>query len=86
MANRWLDDVYEPVVQMVPPDASGKLEPAEVFHEVLQHRWFLAERAGQDVDTFAAAADYIANVLQHKPDEAITSASATGDPDPAETA
>jgi len=74
VANRWLEEVYEPVVSMIPPEASGKLEPAEMFHEVLQHRWFLAEKAGHDIDTLEAAADYIANVLRHKPDEAITAA------------
>jgi hypothetical protein len=76
VANRWLDEVYEPVVRMIPVDASGKLEPAEVFHEVLSHRWYLAEQAGHDIDTFDAAADYFATVLKHKPDEAITSAAA----------
>ncbi len=81
VANRWLDEIYEPVVEMVPTDARGKLEPAEVFHEVLQHRWFLAEREGHDVDTFSAAADYIANVLKDKPEEAITSAAAAVLPD-----
>jgi hypothetical protein len=82
VANRWLDDIYEPVVEMVPVEARGKLEPAEVFHEVLQHRWFLAEQAGHDIDTFDAAADYIENVLKHKPEEAITSAPATVTPEP----
>ena len=48
---------------MVPAEARGKLEPAEVFHEILQHRWFLSEQRGAEVDTFEAAADYIANVL-----------------------
>jgi hypothetical protein len=81
VANRWLDEVYEPVVEMVPPDARGKLEPAEVFHEVLQHRWYLAEQAGHDMDTFDAAADYIATVLKDKPEEAITSAPAAVTPD-----
>jgi tRNA A-37 threonylcarbamoyl transferase component Bud32 len=76
VASRWLDQVYEPIVAMIPSDATGKLEPAEVFHEVLQHRWFLAEQAGHDVDTFDAAADYIDKVLRQKPDEAITSAAA----------
>ncbi len=66
---------------MIPSDATGKLEPAEIFHEVLAHRWYLAERAGHDVDIFEAAADYIATVLKHKPDEAITSAPATSEPD-----
>ena len=76
VANQWLDRVYEPIAEMIPPDATGKLETAEVFHEVLQHRWYLAEQAGHDVDIFDAAADYIATVLAHKPDEAITSAAA----------
>ncbi|QIG44548.1 DUF4032 domain-containing protein [Nocardioides anomalus] len=81
VASRWLDQVYEPVIAMIPGDATGKLEPAEVFHEVLQHRWFLAEQAGHDIDTFDAAADYIDTVLRTKPDEAITSAPATVTPD-----
>jgi hypothetical protein len=61
---------------LIPPDASGKLEPAEVFHEVLAHRWYLAEQAGHDIDIFDAAADYIDRVLKDKPDEAITAAAA----------
>jgi tRNA A-37 threonylcarbamoyl transferase component Bud32 len=77
VANRWLTECYEPVVHMVPGEASGKLEPAEVFHEVLQHRWYLAEQAGHDVDTLDAARDYIVNVLATKPDEAITAAPAS---------
>jgi hypothetical protein len=81
VANRWLDEVYEPIAAMIPADATGKLEPAEIFHEVLAHRWYLAERAGHDVDIFDAAADYIANVLKDKPDEAVTSAPAAVTPD-----
>jgi hypothetical protein len=49
VAHRWLTHVFEPVVQAVPRPMRGKLEPAELFHEVLEHRWFLSERAGQDV-------------------------------------
>ena len=71
VANRWLTEVYEPIVLMVPPQARGKLEPAEVFHEILQHRWFLSEQAGREVDTFDAAADYINTVLTQKPEEAV---------------
>ena len=33
----------------VPRDLAGKLEPAELFHEVLEHRWYLSERARHDV-------------------------------------
>src|SRR4051794_33570156 len=81
VATRWLDEIYEPVRGLIPPEATGKLEPAEVFHEVLAHRWYLAEQAGHDIDTFDAAADYIDHVLKDKPDEAITSAPAAVLPD-----
>ena len=71
VANRWLTKIYEPIQAMVPAEARGKLEPAEVFHEILQHRWFLSEESGVEADTFEAAEDYIANVLSTKPDEAL---------------
>ena len=69
VAHRWLSDVFEPVVHAVPRELRGKLEPAEVFHEVLEHRWYLSERAGHDVGTMEAAVSYVADVLAHKPDE-----------------
>ena len=81
VANRWLTEIYEPIQAMVPAGARGKLEPAEVFHEILQHRWYLSEQRGASVDTFEAAADYIDNVLSTKPDEAV--ATPGGDADDA---
>jgi hypothetical protein len=71
VANRWLTTVWEPLMELIPPGARGKLEPAEVFHEVLVHRWYLSERAGRAVDIFDAARDYITNFLTAKPDEAL---------------
>jgi hypothetical protein len=68
-AHRWLNQVFHPVVDAVPRELRGKLEPAEVFHEVLEHRWFLSEQAGRDVGTAEAAASYVDGVLRHKPDE-----------------
>ena len=57
---------------MIPPEARGKLEPAEVFHEILVHRWYLSERAGHAVDLLETARDYIDTVLLKKPDEVVT--------------
>jgi hypothetical protein len=71
-ASRWLAEIYEPLVHLVPRPLTGRLEPAEVFHEVLVHRWFLSERAGREVDIFDTARDYIDRFLSTKPDEAIT--------------
>ena len=80
VAHRWLLDAFEPVVQAVPRDLRGKLEPAEIFHEVLEHRWFLSERAGRDVGLMPAAQSYVADVLTHKPDEAAVLGSRIGTP------
>ena len=79
VAHRWLTEIYEPIVAMVPKEARGKLEPAEVFHEILVHRWYLSERAGHEVDLFETARDYIDNVLVSKPDEVMAG---SGEPTP----
>ncbi len=71
VAARWMADIYEPVALMIPPDLRGRLEAAEFYHEVLVHRWYLSEQAGQEVDIFDTARDYIAQVLTAKPEEAI---------------
>ena len=68
-AHEWLANVFQPVVLAVPKDLRGKLEPAEVFHEVLEHRWFLSEAAGRDVGLPAAVSSYVKEILPSKPDE-----------------
>jgi hypothetical protein len=69
VAHDWMSQVYEPIVSNVPPDLAGKLEPAEIFHEVLEHRWYMSEKAGQDVTTLWAFVDYLNTVLPGKRDE-----------------
>jgi hypothetical protein len=71
-AHRWLNEVYQPVVDAIPPDRAGRLAPAEVFHEVLEHRWFLSEQAHRDVGTAEAARSYFATVLPKTPREVTT--------------
>ena len=61
--HRWRAEVYDRVLAMVPADLVDRLEPAEVFHEILEHRWFLSEQAGTDVGTTAAANASIARIL-----------------------
>jgi len=70
VAHDWLAHVYEPVVRAVPRDMARKLEAAELFHEVLEHRWYMSERVGHDVPITEALEDYVATVLPGKPDEA----------------
>ncbi|MFL6004272.1 MAG: DUF4032 domain-containing protein [Nocardioides sp.] len=71
VAARWLTEVYEPIMAMVPEGSRGKLEPAEIFHEILVHRWLLSEKAGHEVDLFEVARDYIDTELTRRPDEAV---------------
>jgi hypothetical protein len=68
-ANRWLNEVYDPVVNAIPPQLRGRLAPPEIFHEILLHRWYLSEAAGHDVGTTAAAQSYFASVLPAVPEQ-----------------
>ena len=66
--NRWLEEIYDPVIATVPEDLRGLLPPAEIFHEILEHRWYMSEAAGRDVGTTAATKDYIKQVLPEAPE------------------
>jgi hypothetical protein len=85
-AHRWLAEIYQPVVEAIPADLVGRLAPAEVFHEVLEHRWFLSEQARRDVGTTEATQSYFATVLPRTPKEVTTPSVIAGTrpaPDPA---
>jgi hypothetical protein len=73
-ATRWLRQVYEPIMAAIPGHLRSRLDAAEIFHEILEHRWFLSEARGRDVGTTAAAEDYIRNVLPQVPDDLVTPA------------
>jgi hypothetical protein len=68
-AHRWVTEAFEPVVRAVPAEMRGKLEPAEVYVQILDHRWFLSENAKRDVGADFAVASYVAEVLAFRPDE-----------------
>ena len=63
VATDWMREVYEPTVRMIPREYRSQIEPAQFFHEVLDHRWFLAEKAGHDVPMGEAVESYIQSVL-----------------------
>jgi hypothetical protein len=67
VAHEWLTSVFEPIVRMAPPDRRSPVEAAELFHEILEHRWYLSEQRGREVDTFEAARDYLRNELNFEP-------------------
>jgi Domain of unknown function (DUF4032) len=71
-AGRWLSEIFEPTIAAVPPELRAKRAPAEIFHEILEHRWFLSEAAGRDVGLQRATDSYLEQVLRTAPDERLT--------------
>ena len=69
VAHQWMMAYFEPVMRAVPLELRGKLEPAQIFHEFLDHRWYISEQAGYDVPFEQAIQSYIDNVLKHRPNE-----------------
>ena len=85
IAQEWLTRVFEPVVRSIPVELRGKLEPAEVFHQLLDHRWFISQEQKRNVPLAEAVQSYIGTVLRHRRDEATviavpTEAIALADP------
>ncbi len=70
-ARRWLDERFYDVLDQVPFELRNKLPDAELYHEILEHRWFLSEAQGHDVGRSAAVDSYVRNVLQFLPDAKV---------------
>jgi hypothetical protein len=71
VAHRWLTEQFEPVMQQVPAALRAKREPAQLFHELLDYRWYKSQREHRDVPLVEAAKGYVRDVLQGLPDEAM---------------
>jgi len=69
VAHSWLAEVFEPTIHSVPVEMRRKLEPAEIFHEILEHRWYMSEAQDRYVTTQEAVEDYVATVLPQHRDE-----------------
>ena len=69
VAHAWLAEVFEPTIHSVPVEMRRKLEPAEIFHEILEHRWYMSEAQDRYVTTQEAVDDYVATVLPQHRDE-----------------
>jgi tRNA A-37 threonylcarbamoyl transferase component Bud32 len=71
VASRWRQEVFEPTVAAVPEELWARLPAAEVFHQVLEHRWFLSERAGKDVGIDEAVRSYVRSELPKRRPERV---------------
>ena len=69
VSHAWVTEVFEPTIAAVPLELRRKLQPAEIFHEVLEHRWYMSEQQQRDVSTEEAVSDYVSTVLPRHWDE-----------------
>jgi hypothetical protein len=69
LAHEWMSKVFEPVIGAIPVDLRGKLEPAEIFHQVLEHRWYMAEKVSHGIPLLEAVQSYVNEILVNRRDE-----------------
>ena len=81
VASEWRQEVFEPTVAAVPEALEGRLPAAEVFHQVLEHRWFLSERAKRDIGIDEAVESYVASELPQRPSERVILETPNDEPD-----
>ena len=71
MAKKWLTEVFEPIINRVPADMRGRVERAQMFHEILENRWYLSEKVGHDVGLEEATDNYCTEVLPLRRDSGV---------------
>jgi Domain of unknown function (DUF4032)/Lipopolysaccharide kinase (Kdo/WaaP) family len=78
VAHEWLVRVFEPVIRSIPKELRGKLESAEMFHQLLDHRWYMSQNQNRNVPLAEALSSYIDDVLRHRRDEVTVVGPVTG--------
>jgi hypothetical protein len=72
-AKRWLEESYRPTLAAIPPEQAAKLDPAEIFHQLLEHRWYMSERLGRDLPLAEVVPSYVEEVLAKLPAPEVSS-------------
>jgi hypothetical protein len=89
LAHEWLSHSFEPVILAIPKELTGKLEQAEIYHQVLEHRWYMSEERDRDVPMAEAVQHYVTHVLsKHRDEESLIMPNTTDSinlPDPVPT-
>ncbi|MSZ63863.1 MAG: DUF4032 domain-containing protein, partial [Actinobacteria bacterium] len=71
MAKTWFLEIFEPTINRVPESMRGRVEHAQMFHEILENRWYLSEEKGIDVGLEFAAENYVAQILPYRRDSGV---------------
>ena len=68
-AHQWLATRFEPIIASIPRELRGRREPAEIFHEIMEHRWYLSEESGHNIPLMDAVRAYSRDILSHHRNE-----------------
>ena len=71
MAKSWFVEVFEPIINRVPEELRGRVEHAQMFHEILENRWYLSEKKGIDVGLEFATDNYVNEILPYRRDSGV---------------
>jgi len=66
----WLENVFQPVASKLKPLVGESNSLAELYCQILEHKWFLSERNQHDVGHQAAVEDYLRNIAGLDPSRA----------------
>lgn len=58
-AHHWLQNIYQPTLALLKPLERPDLDTAELYCQLLEHKWYLSEQAQHDVGHQAACSDYL---------------------------
>ena len=71
LAKSWFTEVFEPIINRVPAELRGRVEHAQMFHEILENRWYLSEKKGIDVGLEFATDNYVNEILPYRRDSGV---------------
>jgi hypothetical protein len=71
-AYHWVEHTYQPVISRLldairPQKSTANPDPSELYCQMLEHKWFLSERAQRDVGHQVATEDYLQQYHQIHP-------------------
>ena len=61
-AYNWLHEFYQPAINQLQPLISHSGDSAELYCQILEHKWYLSEAAQHDVGHRAAVEDFLQNI------------------------
>ncbi len=63
-AYHWQSTIYDPTIEKLRPFVKEDFDTAELYCQILEHKWYLSERVQRDVGHATAIEDYLTNIAQ----------------------